>query len=240
MPIINSYSTTTSGVGSSSGVSSEQPYTYSFTGFITIPANEKFLLIPGKDHAREIVFFSSNELLELYFGNNEIPFESLKSLEKYRDNQLGVDLWVKSENECQCLVTIRSVQEIDYMNGNDSQNNLVTLLSDTDFFIDVTQLTSPIDFKAYIENPSSIPNNTSWGYFEVYITGAGSIQIPIANNGEICNFPSVEIPFMFEYSETSTSGYFQLLIDTGEGTIAYKLKIISFIELTKTFVLGEV
>lgn len=198
MPIINSYSAIVSGSGGSNinSVSSEQPYTYSFTGFVTIPANEKFLLIPGKQHARELVLSFSSESVELYFGGNNIPFETLNILEKYRDNQLGVDLWVKSAVECRCLVVIRSVEKIDYIKDDEMARVKVRLLLGTgDNYIERNASDFDADATQYLINLTKLKNSdsgtTGFKVFDIYCftqdkTIDFNVEVENSNNyGEI-------------------------------------------------------
>lgn len=131
MPIINSYfsnsitATPNTGGGTIEGGNfNNAPYPYSLTTFIELPANEKYLLIPKRSESREVTLSFSTPV-ELFFGNDEIPFKTLSVLEKFRDNQLGVNLWVKAlEANCQCLVVVRSMNPIDYI-GDDMPAELI-------------------------------------------------------------------------------------------------------------------
>lgn len=130
MPIINSYSAVQTptepieGGVIEGGSFNNAPYPFSFTELVELPFSEKFLLIPKRTESREITLTFSTDV-ELYFGASLVPFRLLKATGTYRDDQLGVDLWVKAlEINCEALTVIRSMKPIDYI-GDDMPTELV-------------------------------------------------------------------------------------------------------------------
>lgn len=240
MPIINSYSVIGTG-GGTGGTSNSEPYPFSIVTIISIPANEKFLLVPGKEHPREITL-GFTEPIDLYFGNDEVSFKSISVGERFRDTQLGVDLWVKSSVTCEALVIIRSTEIINYIGSETPQQPLITILNNgQNYIIDSTQADpiNPTGFYAYIDNPEAIPLQAAWQRFQAPIPAVSFFTLQIENGSNPSLFPTIDNPFYWEFVIYGNhEGYFQLAYYAGEDEIYQPLIIKSFDETTKTFIVG--
>ncbi len=252
MPIISNYDPLIgNGGGTISGGSfNNAPYPYCFVRFIPIPVNEKFLLIPAKPESREIDI-QFNQPVELYFGFEEIPFKLLPSTEKYKDNQLGVNLSVKTEElNCQCLLVIRSERVIDYITSVPTpsptpipQNWAIIAPDNLSVFIDPSKFQGEIQqISLIIPNYLDIPNYQFFEFLNaidlnnpdsIYSGGGKSLQ-RWENGGTMPDYPIGINDYIIElYSNASKIKFY---ISNSENSLDLKILYINF--ETNTFTLG--
>lgn len=238
MPIINSYNASISSSGIiEGGTVNNSPFPYALTTFVSIPINEKFLLIPARQESRE-VDLSFSKPVDLYFSDNTIPFKSLSVLEKYKDNQLGVDLFVKTkELNCECLIIIRSMKVIDITPtptpsptptptptpepvpqwGIISPDKLLILIDSSKYPNSITELNVNI----IVPNPLSILYFDSWTLLSSYVPNGEYYDNEWELYGNTTDYPTIENA----YTVTLLSGATTLEINAGNEYNSETLKI---------------